>query len=213
MANYEQILGMIQERVDDDTYMEGATIEVRKIFKAMKKEQKQLMKEIKQSIRTGNYEMATKKIDQLETILKKAKKQIMEIDETWTSSLCGSYLYGIITMLKSIAVGFLTFGIGTVPVLWKDMYDASAGAEAEWKANGAPSTNSINFMRRKTLGLLEGYLKKLPRLKKEIMRYNKMTKTVRESEDVGIAGAIYESYLDDEIGDDEMTFLLEMANF
>lgn len=105
------------EMLEDDTYTEGANLEIRSYLKQLKKEYKMYMKEIKRARIANDYDRAVKSVEKLKEITDKYVKAI-EI----TKSTTGSFIFGWFTswtvnFLRNLGLSLLmpfTFAISGV---------------------------------------------------------------------------------------------------
>lgn len=87
------------EILNDDTYMEGANLEIRAFLKELKKEYQKRFRDIKMSRAACDYEKALKAVNELKEL---TNKYIRAIE--LTKSTVGSFVFGLFT---SFSVNFL----------------------------------------------------------------------------------------------------------
>lgn len=108
---YSSAIDILSEADQEEVVEEGANIEMTKIWRESKKENKEYLKNYKKFLKEKDFKNAAAELDKVTKNLEKAKKEIKDIDQTIGSAICGYFAEYIINLLQLI-VPFTVEGLG-----------------------------------------------------------------------------------------------------
>lgn len=107
---YSNAIEILSE-IDTEVVEEGANIDMTKIWRESKKENKEYLKNYKKFLKEKNFKAAAAELDKVTKNLEKAKKEIKDIDQNVGSAICGYFAEWIIDLLQVIVPYSIT-GVG-----------------------------------------------------------------------------------------------------
>ena len=108
---YSSAIDILSEADQEEVIEEGANIEMTKIWRESKKENKEYLKNYKKFLKEKDFKKATAELDKVTKNLEKAKKEIKDVDQTVGSAICGYFAEYVIDLLQLI-VPFTVEGLG-----------------------------------------------------------------------------------------------------
>ena len=108
---YSNTIEILSEADQEEVVEEGANIEMTKIWRESKKENKAYLKNNKKFLKETDFKKAAAELDKVTKNLEKAKKEIKDVDQTVGSAICGYFAEYVIDLLQLI-VPFTVEGLG-----------------------------------------------------------------------------------------------------
>ena len=214
MANFDELLESVvdyNEARFDELFTEGANLEIRDKYKALRKEYKALNKKIKEAKKSGETDKIEKTIDEYLELMKKTRKEIDNTPETVGSVIAGFFIAEVMDFCEiflATVVSLPLAGIGGTIDSIKILIQEIAGIVRQYKKvnKGEFSIEMLNIRRAKlnsVMDSMESYLKKVKKGLND-------TDDVKESvEDIKLN--IYESCHAGEITEEERDILLDIV--
>ena len=98
---------------EEEEITEGANLEYRNKFKALKKEYRVCVKEGKKALKSGNYAEARTKLAKMNTIMENVKKEIERNADSLPQKIIGNF----IAIIQLFVEGLLIFALALVPIV------------------------------------------------------------------------------------------------
>lgn len=108
---YSSAIDILSEADQEEVVEEGANIEMTKIWRESKKENKEYLKNYKKFLKEKDFKKAAAELDKVTKNLEKAKKEIKDVDQTVGSAICGYFAEYIIDLFQLI-IPFTVEGLG-----------------------------------------------------------------------------------------------------
>ena len=166
---------------DDDMFLEGANLDIRKRFKQFKAEFKEHAKKTKNYIEDEKFKEAKAELDKMEDILKLAKKDIQKMDTTIGSFIFGIFTSWTVNILRTILLCFVPI-IGMTVANVANIYDEWNKPVKKVFTGEDLSLDDFNFYKNKTLSRIDYMTAQIKSMRKTIDRKEKdKAKEVKES--------------------------------
>lgn len=161
--------GTISEEERDEllAMTEGTNIDQRKKGKKVAKECKEAISAAKELMSKEDYTGASSKLDEAIAKMKEFKSEIIHYDDTVGDIIFGRMLANATRDLKSILVGLISFGVGSMVVGIKELADRIQGMIDVYNEEDF-SLKMLNANKTKLVGVATAMIKKMEHLKTAI---------------------------------------------